>query len=89
MESELWKCLPDDAEIVFRTSANERDCSPLRLEELSICFNYPELARIQRLPLHKQLDELRQGALWYKTFLVIDGIGRNELKNKYNITIKF
>ena len=88
MESEIWRQLPDDAEIVFRTNREARHCSLVMQEELEVVGELTNPPAWDRSPLHKQFARLKRYVPKYKTFLVINGIGLKELKHKYGITIK-
>ena len=88
MESEIWRQLPDDAEIVFQTNGEARHCSLVMPDELEVVGELTNPPDWGRIPLHMQFDVLKRYVPKYKTFLVINGIGWKELRHKYGITIK-
>ena len=88
IESEIWRRLPDDAEIVFRTNREARHCSLVMSEELEVVGELINPPDFDQIPLHMQFDFCKRYVPKYKTFLVINGIGLKELKHKYGITIK-
>ena len=78
IESEYFKELPDDAEIVFATDELVNRCVPLNALNISIvsqCVNIP-----------KEGDVLFRPE--YKTALLIDAIPYWYLKEGYGITLK-
>lgn len=83
MESKLWSCLPDDAEIVFHTANRAHYCTPLRTEDLHVAFE--EQGVLPASSLYEEFDNLSHS---YKTFLVIEGIEWELLKHRYGISIK-
>lgn len=89
IESETWRLLPDDAEIVFRTNGEARHCSLVMPEELEVVGELTNPPDWDRIPEHMQFDFFKRYVPKYKTFLVINGIGWKELEHKYRIKIKF
>lgn len=77
IESEYFKELPDDAEIVFATDGHIDRCVPLNALNISVvrqCVNVPEDGGVVFKPK-------------YKNALVIDGIPYWYLKERYCITL--
>lgn len=77
IESEEFRMLPDDAEVVFATGKTLRDCVTLNALNLSVvreCVNEPQEGGVLFQPE-------------YKTALVIDSIPYWYLKERFGIVV--
>ena len=82
LEDETFKALPDDTQIIFKTSEHRQMCEPLTHEHCWYEKRCTNLEVIQNAPL--EISERIKPK--YECFLVIDAIPFDYMKNKLNMT---
>ena len=82
LESEAFMALPDNGEIVFRTSQDIRHCLPLTSNKMWVEKRITNMDFIEHAPVEIR-DEIKRE---YGIFLVIDALPHEFMKNEYGLT---
>jgi len=80
IESEWFKKIPDDAEIVFRTNEKANMCHKLKLEHLSI---WRQCVNVEEIPDGHGFYKFRNPQ--YMTAVVIEGMPFEYMEDMFNM----
>lgn len=82
LELEVFKELPEDAEILFRTSKELPMCEPVTSKHLFLTRECTNIDAVMRVPFYVKQRPVAK----YKTALIIDAMPFDYMKGKFNMT---